>query len=78
MVTNQVVVLNKIDLPHVRSKQAELEAQLKSELDHSRFMSIRYVLRPPPPLPAPPSSRCPSTVACYDVFAYSGPPFKPQ
>ena len=35
-------MLNKIDLPHVREKQAELEDQLKAELGHSRFMSIRY------------------------------------
>lgn len=36
------MVLNKIDLPHVKSRQAELEAMLKNELDHTRFMSIRY------------------------------------
>lgn len=35
------MVLNKIDIPHVRSKQAELEEMLKAELGHSRFMSIR-------------------------------------
>ena len=34
-------MLNKIDLPHVRSKQEELEAMIKAELDHTRFMSIR-------------------------------------
>lgn len=34
-------MLNKIDLPHVKSKQAELEEALKAELGHSRFMSIR-------------------------------------
>lgn len=38
---DQVVVLNKIDLPHVRSRQEELEAMIKAELDHTRFMSIR-------------------------------------
>ncbi|CAN0351498.1 unnamed protein product, partial [Hapterophycus canaliculatus] len=38
----QVVVLNKIDLPHVRSRQEELEAMIKAELDHTRFMSIRW------------------------------------
>lgn len=40
--TIKVVVLNKIDLPHVRSKQEELETMIKAELDHTRFMSIRY------------------------------------
>lgn len=40
----QVVVLNKIDLPHVRSRQEELETMIKAELDHTRFMSIRSVL----------------------------------
>lgn len=39
----KVVVLNKIDLPHVKSKQAELEATIKVELGHTRFISIRYV-----------------------------------
>eukprot|EP00752_Nemacystus_decipiens_P010585 g9426.t1 len=39
----QVVVLNKIDLPHVRSKQEELEVMIKAELDHTRFMSISAV-----------------------------------
>lgn len=39
--TLQVVVLNKIDLPEVRSRQAELEEHLKAELGHSRFMAIR-------------------------------------
>lgn len=38
----KVVVLNKIDLPHVRSRQAELEVSIKAELGHTRFMSIRY------------------------------------
>lgn len=38
----KVVVLNKIDLPHVRSMQEELETSIKAELDHTRFMSIRY------------------------------------
>lgn len=39
---HKVVVLNKIDLPHVRDKQEELEAMIKAELDHTRFMSIRW------------------------------------
>lgn len=34
-------MLNKIDLPHVRSRQEELEALIKAELNHTRFMSIR-------------------------------------
>lgn len=42
--TIQVVVLNKIDMPHVRSKQEELETKIKAELDHTRFMSIRYAV----------------------------------
>lgn len=37
-------MLNKIDLPHVRSRQEELEAMIKAELDHTRFMSIRCEL----------------------------------
>lgn len=41
IMSKQVVVLNKIDLPHVKSRQEELEAMIKAELDHTRFMSIR-------------------------------------
>jgi len=35
-----VVVLNKIDLPHVAEKQAELEAKLKEVIPHTRFMAV--------------------------------------
>ena len=36
----QVVVLNKIDLPHVQEKQNEIEENLRNIIGHSRFMSI--------------------------------------
>ncbi len=35
-----MVVLNKIDLPHVAEKQAELEAKLKEVIPHTRFMAV--------------------------------------
>ncbi|CAM9618879.1 unnamed protein product, partial [Choristocarpus tenellus] len=37
----QVVVLNKIDLPHVQEKQGQMESDLKSAIGHTRFLSIR-------------------------------------
>lgn len=36
----QVVVLNKIDLPHVAAQQAELEEKLKAVIPHTRFMAV--------------------------------------
>lgn len=36
----QVVVLNKIDLPHVEARQAEIMAKLKSSMPHSRLLAI--------------------------------------
>jgi GTPase Era involved in 16S rRNA processing len=36
----QVVVLNKVDLPDVAAKQAELEAALREAIPHTRFMTI--------------------------------------
>jgi hypothetical protein len=35
-----VVVLNKIDLPHVAEQQAALEARLKEVIPHTRFMAV--------------------------------------
>ncbi|CAM9581236.1 unnamed protein product [Discosporangium mesarthrocarpum] len=39
----QVVVLNKIDLPHVKEKQEQLEADLKQVIGHNRFLSISAI-----------------------------------
>ena len=36
----QVVVLNKIDLPHVAAKQEELLATLRSNMSHARLLAI--------------------------------------
>ena len=36
----QVVVLNKIDLPHVAAQQAALEEKLKAVVPHTRFMAV--------------------------------------
>jgi GTPase involved in cell partitioning and DNA repair len=41
----QVVVLNKIDMPHVAEKQAQLEKELLAVLGHKRFMSISAAKR---------------------------------
>ncbi|CAM9811671.1 unnamed protein product [Chrysoparadoxa australica] len=41
----QVVVLNKVDLPHVAESAAELEAALAKELDHKRLMTISAATR---------------------------------
>lgn len=35
-----MVVLNKIDLPHVAAQQAELEEKLKAVIPHTRFMAV--------------------------------------
>lgn len=39
----QVVVLNKIDLPGVAERQAEIEQALKEVIPHTRFMSISAI-----------------------------------
>jgi GTPase Era involved in 16S rRNA processing len=38
-------VLNKIDMPHVAEKQAQLEKELLAVLGHKRFMSISAAKR---------------------------------
>ncbi|KAG5180000.1 GTP1/OBG-domain-containing protein [Tribonema minus] len=41
----QVVVLNKVDLPHVAEKQAEIEAGLLAMMPHKRLMTISAAKR---------------------------------
>ncbi|CAN0343516.1 unnamed protein product, partial [Phaeothamnion confervicola] len=41
----QAVVLNKVDLPHVRERLPELEAELRTAMGHGRLMPISAVKR---------------------------------